>query len=370
MSALSNCGDGCDYALVPGSGSGTHFADEENGNYKAASDAITFTPTLENDNVPYTFYVYAHEDHDFAANCSGTMAFVKGSTCKQVDWNITGDNSNSASPSPNYPWKSNCATITTNRVCLGQVEIKAPVACENKTGTWNGVSFQLQGNGPPTKNFSTNPAPSTTNNLVINDCDEISSVYMTGCSEVSAATAVPSIDGCPTSALTVWPRGSISLPMTISNCSVIGGCEYTISASGQSSISGTIYGDKIPSFTGASVDHATVTYSLSISNSKGSATTCTSFNVAYDSDARIDANIANNGNSTFGPGKYKLYCDGNSGTKTMQPYTSSGSECNTWFDPSITTYSQHWGSCNWQASVSFPINLDVPAGETIKLNCW
>lgn len=184
MSALSNCGDGCDYALVPGSGSGTHFADEENGDYKAASDAITFTPTLENDNVPYTFYVYAHEDHDLAANCSGTMAFVKGSTCKQVDWNMTGDNSNSASPSPNYPWKSNCATITTNRVCLGQVEIKAPVACENKTGTWNGVSFQLQGNGPPTKNFSTNPAPNTTNNLVINDCDEISSVYMTGCSEV------------------------------------------------------------------------------------------------------------------------------------------------------------------------------------------
>ena len=129
-----------------------------------------------------TYKLKVANEYDESEECEFRINYTEPTACETVTWNMTGDNSNSASPSPKYPWKS-CATITTNRICLGQVEIKAPPACENKTGKWNGVDFQLQGNGPPTKNFTTNPAPSSVINLVIDDCDSIRSVYMTNCKE-------------------------------------------------------------------------------------------------------------------------------------------------------------------------------------------
>lgn len=370
MSDLKNCGDGCDYDLNI-SVTGTIDAKEENGLYTSKNTPITFTtPDLERDDVDYTFTVYAHADHNFTKSCTGKMKFVEGSTCASVEWTLgtSVGNTGGATPSPNYPWKNNCATITINKVCTGEVQIKAPVACENKTGKWNGVSFQLEGNGPPTKRFVTNPAPNLVNNLEINDCDEISYVYMTDCETVSAATSAPTIDNCPTSSITVKPGRSVSLPMTLSNCKVTGGCSYTISASGYPGASGTVYGTKLPDLGGASVDKTTVTYALSVSNSEGSASTCTSFNVYYDSDAREVADAS--GNQVFGPGKYKLYCYGQSGTKNMQPSNcNGGADGKKWFNPAISFYNDY-GGCNGQASVVFPIDLDVPAGGSVQLHCW
>lgn len=371
-SSLANCDNGCDYVLRPTSG--TAYASTQNGTgtYSSATTGISFpTPASPDDDVEYIFTVYDKSNHDIWDSCHGLMQFVEGSTCKAVTWTINGDNSNDANypPTPNLPWKNtSCATITTNRICTGQVQIKAPLACENHTGKWNGVPFQLQGNGPPTKDFSTNPAPAFVNNLEIDDCNEISFVYMTGCKTVSAATSVPSITGCPSSSIVSKPGRDVSLPMTISNCEVVGGCSYTISASGYSGASGTIYGSSLPILSGASVDKTTVTYTLSVSNSQGDATTCTSFNVYYDSDAREVADAS--GNQVFGPGKYKLYCAGQSGTKNMQPQDCNGGTAGkAWFNPAITFYNDY-GGCNGQATVTFPIDLDVPSGGSVKLHCW
>ena len=366
--SLSNCDGGCDYRLERTSG-GTVFATSDAGTYSLVSTGIPFAenPSVAEDNIAYTFTVFDHDDHTIKDTCQGVMAFTAASACETVTWNITGDNSNSASPSPKYPWKS-CATITTSRICFGQLQIKAPPACENKTGRWNGVSFQLQGNGPPTKDFSTNPMPNTINNLVIDDCDSIRSVYMTGCETVSAATSAPTITNCPTSSIVAKPGANVSLPMTLSNCKVTDGCSYTISASGYPGASGTVYGSKLPDLGGASADKTTVTYTLSVSNSKGSATTCTSFDVYYDSDAREEGNAYNW--ATFGPGKYKLYCNGQSGTKNMQTRNCNGGTAGkAWFDPTISFYNDY-GGCNGQASVSFPLNLDVPSGGSVEIHCW
>ena len=70
-------------------------------------------------------------------------------------------------------------------------------------------------------------------------------------------------------------------------------------------------------------------------------------------------------------GSYKLTCYGNVGSKTMQPYSDAGSGCKSWFNPAISWNSNaDYGGCNGQASVTFPIDLDVPEGKSIKLNCW
>lgn len=368
MSDLKNCGSGCDYDLVV---NGSNVKSVSDGSYSSASTAIPFTPTLELDNVDYTFTVYAKGDHTLTDNCSGKMQFVAGSTCTAVEWAIYGDNSNDSNypPNPKLPWKNSCATITTNRICTGEVQIKAPVACENHTGKWNGVDFQLQGNGPPTKTFSTNPAPMLVNNVEINDCNEITFVYMTGCTEVSAATSVPTIANCPSSSIVAKPNTNISLPMTISNCKVIGGCSYSISASGYPGVSGTTYGTNLPTLSGASVDKTTVTYTLSVSNSQGNAATCTSFEVYYDSDSREERSISDNVNVAFGPGKYRVSCNGKGSTMTVQPQQQT-TECSSWFESTITFVGGPWNNCDWQASAPNPVDFTVPDGKTLTLKCY
>jgi hypothetical protein len=157
--------------------------------------------------------------------------------------------------------------------------------------------------------------------------------------------------------------------MSLSNCKVTGGCSYTISASGQSDITGTTYGNGLPSITAVSTDNTTTAYTVSVSNSLGSASPSCTFDVGTNSNLRINKSITQD--IVLGPGKYQLYCYGNSGSKTMQPYSTAGAGCKSWFNPSISwNPGADYGGCNGQTSVTFPINLDVPAGETIKLNCW
>lgn len=361
MSGLKNCASGCDYDLVV---NGINEASIDNGNYKSASDAIHFTPTLELDDVDYTFKVYAHGDHTLIDNCSGKMQFTASETCTDKGtWNITSNNGNA----PGITWAaSDCFKIEANRIC-STLKLRSP-SCQNKTAKINGVDIFLRnGDG-----FYDGTFPEAARGLTIKlDMPESCSItqfFVDGCETISAPSSVPTIANCPSSSIVAKPNTNISLPMTISNCKVIGGCSYSITASGYPGASGTTYGTNLPSLSGASVDKTAVTYTLSVSNSQGDATTCTSFDVYYDSDAREVADAS--GNHVFGPGKYKLYCNGQSGSKNMQPQNCNGGTAGkAWFDPEISFYNDY-GGCNGQATVTFPINLDVPEGGSVQLHCW
>lgn len=362
MSGLKNCASGCDYDLVV---NGTNEASNDNGNYKSASDAIYFTPTLELDDVDYTFTVYANGDHTLTDNCSGKMQFTATETCTDKGtWNITSNNGNA----PGIPWAAGtCFKIDANRICT-QLKIKSE-DCKGKTARINGVNILIPSGNSLYDGAFPDAARSLTVKLEMPEACRVTQFFVDGCETISAPSSVPTISGCPSSAIVTWPNEYISLPMTLSNCKVIGGCTYTLSSSGMPDITGTTYGSGIPMLKASSSDKTTVSYTLSVKNNQGDAASSCEFSVTTDSDARLDKSITTD--IVFGPGKYKLYCSGNSGTKTMQPSTPSGSECSTWFNPSITTFSGGpWGACNWQASVTFPIELDVPVGETIKLNCW
>ena len=362
MSGLKNCASGCDYDLVV---NGTNEASNDNGNYKSASDAIYFTPTLELDDVDYTFTVYANGDHTLTDNCSGKMQFTATETCTDKGtWNITSNNGNA----PGIPWAAGtCFKIDANRICT-QLKIKSE-DCKGKTARINGVNILIPSGNSLYDGAFPDAARSLTVKLEMPEACRVTQFFVDGCETISAPSSVPTISGCPSSAIVTWPNEYVSLPMTLSNCKVIGGCTYTLSSSGMPDITGTTYGSGIPMLKASSSDKTTVSYTLSVKNNQGDAASSCEFSVTTDSDARLDKSITTD--VVFGPGKYKLYCSGNSGTKTMQPSTPSGSECSTWFNPSITTFSGGpWGACNWQASVTFPIELDVPVGETIKLNCW
>ncbi len=359
--SLSNCDGGCDYRLERTSG-GVAFASSDAGTYTSASTGVTFAenPSVAEDNIAYTFTVFDHDDHTIKDTCQGVMAFTAGATCAEITQSMGGNGTVTGTLS------NGCAIITIDKICTGmQIEIQS---CKGKTVTWNGAPITLNNNDNGYWS-GTNPAPNLVNRLDVPDCptSKINKVYLDNCSSVSPASTAPSIASCPSSAVTVKPGTSIPMPMTVSNCKVVGGCSYTISASGQSTISGTTYGTSVPPFTGATVDKTTITYTLSVSNSAGSATPC-SFSVTYDSDAREEANAS--GNNTFGPGKYKLYCNGQSGSKNMQTGNcNGGTSGKAWFDPAISFYNDY-GGCNGQASVTFPLNLDVPSGGSVQIHCW
>ena len=357
MSSLSNCEAGCDYALVPRSGSGTHYADEENGNYKSATDAIKLTPTIENDSVEYTFYVYASADHDYSGNCPGTMAFVKGNSCKQITWNMTGDNSNSARPNPDYPWNNGCVSISSNRICTGQVQIKTD-KCKGKSGTWNGVAFQLNNNEVSDYTFSKNPAPSTNNELSISDCDNIKEIYMDGCIAVSAATAKPSISGCPMS-FTRLPNRAVRLSLTTENCLVPEGCHYTISG-GSTTMSGTYYQGNLLIPGEASGSYK---YSLTMENSKGTSSAC-EINVTYQNIVYENATLNTPySGKTIGYETTSGTCqvEANSNDWTTQ-WLKTGDVLNSWLNQGVYA---------GQIAVESPLIFEIPNTGSLKItNCW
>ena len=357
MSSLSNCEADCDYALVHRSGSRTHYADEENGNYKSATDAIKLTPTIENDSVEYTFYVYASADHDYSGNCPGTMAFVKGNSCKQITWNMTGDNSNSARPNPDYPWNNGCVSISSNRICTGQVQIKTD-KCKGKSGTWNGVAFQLNNNEVSDYTFSKNPAPSTNNELSISDCDNIKEIYMDGCIAVSAATAKPSISGCPMS-FTRLPNRAVRLSLTTENCLVPEGCHYTISG-GSTTMSGTYYQGNLLIPGEASGSYK---YSLTMENSKGTSSAC-EINVTYRNIVYENATLNTPySGKTIGYETTSGTCqvEANSNDWTTQ-WLKTGDVLNSWLNQGVYA---------GQIAVESPLIFEIPNTGSLKItNCW
>ena len=366
MTDLKNCGSGCDYDLVV---NGSNEKSVEDGSYSSTSTAIRFTPSLALDDVDYTFTVYAHGDHTLKDDCSGKMAFVSGSTCTDKGtWNITSNNGDAPGTTNGASWAaSDCFTIEANRVC-SSLKLKSS-DCINKYAKINGVDILLRdGDGFYDGTFP-EAARGTSIRIDMPDKCNITQFFVDGCETISAPTAVPTISNCPSSTIYTWPNETVDLPISLSNCKVTGGCSYTISASGQSDITGTTYGSGLPSITAVSTDNTTTAYTVSVSNSLGSASPSCTFDVGTDSNLRINKSITQD--IVLGPGKYQLYCYGNSGSKTMQPSSTAGAGCKSWFNPSISwNQGADYGGCNGQTSVTFPINLDVPAGETIKLNCW
>lgn len=273
--------------------------------------------------------------------------------CAEIEWNITGSSGNLK----NKLLSNGCAIITTNRICKDEVQIKFD-NCQGKSGIWNGVNFAFDTGTPAYYRFYPNPVVQMTNILNVPDCSTINEIYAAGCIAVSAATNAPTISNCPgTSSIyaTYKPYAMVSLPITVSYCDVIGGCDYTISTTGSPSAPtkpGNTYDNKI-SFTGDA--EGTYTYTLNISNTKGSAS-C-GFKVKYDPDA---ATIASAGIQYDGAQKISF-----TNSKTCNVDASSTS-WNTWVTGNVVGY---WVGSNGQIYGS--IIVDIPAGEWFKIgSCW
>lgn len=94
-----------------------------------------------------------------------------------------------------------------------------------------------------------------------------------------ATIATPTITACPVASATVALGKKVKVTPTTTNCGVLGGCNYTISATGTNDKSGTYYSGNI-SFDGETTP-GTYNYTLSIRNSAGSAPTTCPFSVEY-----------------------------------------------------------------------------------------
>ncbi len=320
----------------------------ESGSTSGNNDyTINFTDNVtEAGTVDYTVTLTSDKPSE-EKTCS--VVYNAAPTCAEITWNITGSNGSLKGKS----LSNGCAIITTNRICKDEVQIKFD-DCQGKSGKWNGVDFAFDGSTPAYYRFAPNPVVQMTNVLNVPDCSKINEIYVSGCIDVSAATNAPSISNCPgTSTYTTYkPYAEVSLPITVSNCDVIGGCNYTISATGATTKQGNTYDNKI-SFTGDA--EGMYTYALTISNTKGSAS-C-SFKINYDSNA---ATIASIGIPYEGADKISF-----TNSKTCGVSTSSSS-WNTWVTGNIAGY---WGGTGGQISGS--IIVDIPAGEWFKIdNCW
>ena len=357
MSSLSYCSGGCDYELAP-AGTGTHFKDEENGGYTSVSDAITFTaPSGAQNNVEYVFTVKSHEYPSLSDNCTGTMNFVEGETCNQIDVTVANTNVTITGDLQN-----GCAVINTSRVCTGGMNIKI-YPCKQKSGLWNGVPFTLDNNDLGYVHFDANPSPSMTNRLEIADCPdaEIREIYLDGCIELNEATEVPVVTNCPDGNIT--ERTGTSRVLSLSHCNVVNGCSWSVSGIG-TTISGTSYDGQI-TIPSASADGD---YSCTVTarNGFGDAEEC-SFNITYDSE--YFGNWANG--VSLAPGVYNIQkCNGSAGNKTVQ-IAGNFENC---LSAVSATSNESYGSqnnqyyCSGTADVSFPVTVTVPEGKYVTLS--
>lgn len=294
MSSLSNCGDGCDYEF---SIKGTLEAEVKNGSYTSRTSAISFTAqNYAEEDVGYKFEVFAHGDHSFKNNCTGSMDIVEGSACGVITWapsaGQTPDNTGGGSWT-GLSSSSACFDIDmSGYVCTGNFQLTMP-NCKGETISWNGASITMLSDNDQTTGAIPNPGASI--RISADKECTITQMYLTGCSHLSAATAVPQLS-CPSSSTTLkrMPGYSVSIP--VSNCVVQGGCSYSLTMDGSSVVSGeTTYGNRI-TISGESTE-GTHNYVLSVTNSQSSEATQCPFNVEYDDDAGIamtngDMNIA------------------------------------------------------------------------------
>lgn len=371
--SLTNCGGGCNYELRAKDEGKTLIANLSDGSYTARTTDVSWTAPLTTGDSTYTFTVINKDDASLKDSCTLNVSYNESGTggCTEITWTPSGtpDNTDGGSWNPSLNTLNSAAKCyeinMSGYVCSGNFQIRMS-DCKGKTISWNNASLTLRTDNDETTGTIPNPETTIILNSGNDECS-LSKLYLSGCYKYNAATSAPKISNCPTSAITTWPNEIIEIPATFSNCNVTGGCSYTITSSGNSDIVGKTYGSTI-SFVGGSTDKTTVNYTLSVTNSQGSSESCP-FGVTYDSDARIEKAITSN--IVLTKGSYKLTCYGNVGSKTMQPYSDAGSGCKSWFNPAISWNSgADYGGCNGQASVTFPIDLDVPEGKSIQLNCW
>ena len=181
--------------------------------------------------------------------------------------------------------------------------------------------------------------------------DIISSGY-NPCAEVSPA----SISACSVAQTIVAPNADVTVAMTTTNCNVLGGCDYKISADGLTDKTGNFYSGNI-TFPGES--SGSHTYSLYIKNSANATwVKCpSSFTITYSSDAYINAVL---GTQYYGPKKLQYSTSGTCGID------ASANTWNTWVTGTVSGY---WGGTNGQ--INGAIKVDVPSGQWFKVNnCW
>ena len=371
--SLTNCGGGCNYELRAKDEGKTLIANLSDGSYTARTTDVSWTAPLTTGDSTYTFTVINKDDASLKDSCTLNVSYNESGTggCTEITWTPSGtpDNTGGGSWNPSLNTLNSAAKCyeinMSGYVCSGNFQIRMS-GCKGKTISWNNASLTLRTDNDETTGTIPNPETTIILNSGNDECS-LSKLYLSGCYKYNAATSAPKISNCPTSAITTRPNEIIEIPATFSNCNVTGGCSYTITSSGNSDIVGKTYGSTI-SFVGESTDKTTVNYTLSVTNSQGSSESCP-FGVTYDSDVRIEKTITSN--IVLTKGSYKLTCYGNVGSKTMQTYSDAGSGCKSWFNPAISWNSgADYGGCNGQASVTFPIDLDVPEGKSIQLNCW
>lgn len=266
MSELKNCTGGCDYDLVV---NGSNVKSVSDGSYSSASTAIPFTPTLELDDVDYTFTVYANGDHTLTDNCSGKMKFTATETCTDKGtWNISSNNGNAPGTTNGQYWYGSCFKVDVNRICT-KLKIQSP-DCKGKTVMLNGVSLYIDSGNELYDNVFPAAAQALTLKLQMPEDCQVKQFFVDGCVTVDATpSAKPSISGCPTSKIVKNPGFGINLPVTIGNCMVAGGCTYSISKDGVAGASTTYYSGSISIAGESSGSHD---YVLSVTNSLGTET--------------------------------------------------------------------------------------------------
>lgn len=279
MADLVNCGGGCDYDLNISTTS-TIDASVDNGSYTSKSTAISFTtPNTEQDDVDYTFTVYAHSDHTFTDNCTGKMQFVGGSTCKQVTWtpnagqNPDNTGSGGGSWSSALPWKSDCFSLeVTDRVCSGY-QIKAE-DCKSETLTLNGNSITLgSGDGYASGTIAT---PKNPIEIKANKECTISQIYFDNCKNYTPVISCSALNGEKNI------NSSVQIAPTVTNCTNDVKCSYTI-VGGTTDIN---HSEKNWTSTSAMDEldvvssERSVTYTLQVSNAFNTSSACV-FTISY-----------------------------------------------------------------------------------------
>lgn len=131
--------------------------------------------------------------------------------------------------------------------------------------------------------------------------DIISSGY-NPCATVTA----PTITACPVASATLPPNGTVRITPTTTNCNVLGGCHYTILPGGTGDRQGTYYSGDI-TFKGESSPGGPVEYTISISNSAGSASLACPFQVTYSASIAA-TEIPTSGNVPLSAGTHVIKC--------------------------------------------------------------
>lgn len=268
--------------------------------------------------------------------------------------------------------------LDSEKLCEGNLKIKSPLSCSvDKTEIGLGESFvwttsyegscygsELLGEGVPSANCGSSYSiipPSLGVHQYIYKVTGGSNGEAACMTSVTVSEIAPTVE-CPDN-LTKSVGSEVSAsPKSLTGCS--NDCDWTLKDVNSQVKSGTIKNGEGFSFTGDSSE-GTKHYTLEVSNSKGLAE-CR-FDVEYVIVERKNVSITSN--LELGEGSYTLTCNGSTGTKTLQPYSDAGKVCTSWFSPNIN-WTSHYGGCSGQSSVIFPLELDVPAGKKIKLNCW